>query len=162
MTEQEQEDLQLYGKEVFERNRFADNNQCGNCGHFGYWLSDCAFPDDQGTIMGCPLCNTKLHFWDQCQRKKMLTTKQQLQLLLVRRRRKPMIRTTTSLRELLAEALQGFTMMLVKKRRDQPGLKYGPDELAEFPIDPETTGNVEDVMNTSVAGNEHHVRRAEL
>ncbi|KAJ3942222.1 uncharacterized protein N0V96_007717 [Colletotrichum fioriniae] len=141
MTEQEQEDLQLYGKEVFERNRFADNNQCGNCGHFGYWLSDCAFPDDQGTIMGCPLCNTKLHFWDQCQRKKMLTTKQQLQFL---------------------PWTQGFTMMLVKKRRDQPGLKYGPDELAEFPIDPETTGNVEDVMNTSVAGNEHHVRRAEL
>ncbi|KAK1728560.1 uncharacterized protein BDZ83DRAFT_570025, partial [Colletotrichum acutatum] len=176
MTEEEQEDIQLLGKEVLENNRFADDNQCGNCGHFGHWLGDCAFPDDQGTIMGCPLCNTTLHFWDQCLKKNSLTATQQLQLMLLRRRRKPMIRSSTSLRDLLADAIQegmeslldseglpwtqSYTMKLIKKRRDQPWLKYGPDETNKFPEDPDTEGNVREVMNSSIAENECHRPRA--
>ncbi|KXH25003.1 hypothetical protein CSIM01_10834 [Colletotrichum simmondsii] len=178
MTEEEQENIQLFGKEVFEKTRFADDNQCGNCGHFGHWLGDCAFPDDQGTIMGCPLCNTKLHFWDQCPKKNSLTAEEQLELILLRRKRKPMIRSSTSLRDLLADALQagmeslldreglpwtqGYTMKLIKKRRDQPWLKYDPDETNKFPEDPETEGNVREIMNSSIAENECHRPRATI
>ncbi|KAK0370633.1 hypothetical protein CLIM01_12021 [Colletotrichum limetticola] len=178
MTEEEQEHIQLFDDEVFEKSRFADDNQCGNCGHFGHWLGDCAFPDAQGTIMGCPLCNTKLHFWDQCLRKNSLTARQQVQLMLLRRRRKPMIRSSTSLRDLLAGALQegmesllnekglpwtqGYTMKLIKRKRDQPWLKYDPNETNKFPQDPETKGNVRDVMNSSIAENGRHRPRAML
>ncbi|KAF9870809.1 hypothetical protein CkaCkLH20_11708 [Colletotrichum karsti] len=67
---------------------------CGNCGFIGHTLIDCIWPDKDGSIYGCPMCNTKLHCMDECRLHKSLTDRQLCYILVFRRANKPAIRTT--------------------------------------------------------------------
>ncbi|KAL3424539.1 hypothetical protein PVAG01_03820 [Phlyctema vagabunda] len=40
---------------------------CGNCQHHGHVLKECRGPVDiDGAIAGCPKCNTRAHYFDDC------------------------------------------------------------------------------------------------
>ncbi|KAJ0348612.1 hypothetical protein KNSL1_005382 [Colletotrichum chrysophilum] len=56
----------IKGVEAWDPERLAQHAICGNCGHTGHLLVDCAFPDDSGFVSGCPVCNTKLHNANDC------------------------------------------------------------------------------------------------
>ncbi|KAF9876286.1 hypothetical protein CkaCkLH20_06229 [Colletotrichum karsti] len=102
MTPQRRKSFETKGDEAFH-SRFHPRNVCGQCGHRGHLLCDCAMPDDDGWIMGCPYCNTKLHFWDSCSRKSRLTKAQRHELEYKRRWRKPPLRSNIPLVQRLVE-----------------------------------------------------------
>ncbi|KAI8255983.1 hypothetical protein K4K58_005169 [Colletotrichum sp. SAR11_239] len=78
--------------------------RCGNCGHRGHRLIDCIWPDLSGQISGCPLCNTKLHYLDECARVSQLSKAQLYNLLIHRRGNRPAIASRTPWVDLVMEA----------------------------------------------------------
>ncbi|KAI8232150.1 hypothetical protein K4K53_005100 [Colletotrichum sp. SAR 10_77] len=78
--------------------------RCGNCGHRGHRLIDCVWPDLSGQISGCPLCNTKLHYLDECARVSQLSKAQLYNLLIHRRGNRPAIASRTPWVDLVMEA----------------------------------------------------------
>lgn len=67
---------------------------CGNCGLRGHILLDCLWPDQDGWIQGCPLCNSKEHHLEGCDRTQRLTERDMFDILLLRRANKPPLKTT--------------------------------------------------------------------
>ncbi|KAK1638244.1 hypothetical protein BDP81DRAFT_448319 [Colletotrichum phormii] len=105
MTSEEWTRNQITTSQFLSGDRFNPNNICSNCGHAGHWLGDCVFPDDNGTIMGCPVHNTKLHVFDDCRDLPYMTLQQRVTTLVVRRRNKPAIRSRKPWIELVKEAM---------------------------------------------------------
>ncbi|KAI8260200.1 hypothetical protein K4K58_002104 [Colletotrichum sp. SAR11_239] len=166
-------------KEVFDRSRqFSDDNQCGNCGHFGHTLADCLFPDDSGFIMGCPAHNTKRHHYDGC--KHSLTLEQRAELL-ARRGNGPQIRSAESLQEQLQSFIDAGaehliqtplpwtvdhtrSLVLAKNRADQPWLAfdYGTHPAGSLPADGLTgTRSAREVIKDQRVPNDRHAKAAE-
>ncbi|KAI8280829.1 hypothetical protein K4K60_004644 [Colletotrichum sp. SAR11_57] len=82
----------IKGVEAWDPERLAQHAICGNCGHTGHLLVDCAFPDDSGFISGCPVCNTKLHNANDCLRVQPLSPRDLVSFIIVRRGNKPPLR----------------------------------------------------------------------
>ncbi|KAK1714095.1 uncharacterized protein BDZ83DRAFT_550747, partial [Colletotrichum acutatum] len=61
--------------------------------------------DDDGSIGGCPLCNSKMHCWDQCSRAQSLSTRIKAELIVLRRANKPPIRSRLPFIKVLQDAL---------------------------------------------------------
>ncbi|KAH0441644.1 hypothetical protein CcaCcLH18_01904 [Colletotrichum camelliae] len=78
---------------------------CGNCGHLGHHLADCAFPGHYGFISGCPVCNTKRHNADDCPRMRKLSPEDLVWFVIVQRGNKPPLRRRDPWVVLLREAL---------------------------------------------------------
>ncbi|KAK2064175.1 hypothetical protein LY76DRAFT_502221 [Colletotrichum caudatum] len=101
--------LQIDFGVVFEKNRFHQDNICAKCGHFGHWLSDCAFPDDSGFLFGCPVHNSRTHSFESCPDLHRLKDKQKLWFLVVLRGNKAPLRTTMSWSACLRAAIDDGT-----------------------------------------------------
>ncbi|KAK1597987.1 uncharacterized protein LY79DRAFT_666316 [Colletotrichum navitas] len=139
-----------------EGDRFHEDNVCNQCGHFGHWLGDCLFPDDNGYIKGCPIHNAKGHNWDDCPDARNMSLERKILYLILRRRNKPAIQSTQPWIALVKVALQQgseaycwgpsvWTREFVLKmtrgpKADHPWLdfNYGRQLISTLPKDPET------------------------
>ncbi|KAI3554235.1 hypothetical protein CABS01_08444 [Colletotrichum abscissum] len=65
--------------------RFKITAVCGSCGHKHHYLCDCLIPDESGFVLGCPLCNTTAHNWDDCKRSGELGWVHQYEIVFYRR-----------------------------------------------------------------------------
>ncbi|KAF0319485.1 hypothetical protein GQ607_013304 [Colletotrichum asianum] len=79
---------------------------CGNCGLRGHILLDCLWPDQDGWIQGCPLCNSKEHHLEGCDRMQRLTERDMFGILVLRRANKPPLKTTEAWIEWVVLALE--------------------------------------------------------
>ncbi|KAI8198654.1 hypothetical protein K4K52_009453 [Colletotrichum sp. SAR 10_76] len=79
---------------------------CGNCGLRGHILLDCLWPDQDGWIQGCPLCNSKEHHLEGCDRMQRLTERDMFDILVLRRANKPPLKTTEAWIEWVMLALE--------------------------------------------------------
>ncbi|KAL0767680.1 hypothetical protein CaCOL14_009919 [Colletotrichum acutatum] len=176
LSEDEQIRIQLHGTEVFKRDdRYREQNTCANCGHHGHWLGDCAFPDDDGSIGGCPLCNSKMHCWDQCSRAQSLSTRIKAELIVLRRANKPPIRSRLPFIKVLQDALDKsfeylfaeapgmpWTMEftrneMYKKFEDQAWINKEPYLAKEFPRDEESSeGTLAEIAHRESLTEEEH------
>ncbi|KAK0371948.1 hypothetical protein CLIM01_10685 [Colletotrichum limetticola] len=164
MTSEEWTQNQITTSQFLYGDRFDPNNICSNCGHAGHWLGDCVFPDDNGTIMGCPIHNTKLHVLDDCPDLPHMSLQQRVTIMVVRRRNKPAIRSRKPWIEFVKEAMgqgleelvwapsvwtQEFVLRMIHDRKaHQPWLDfdYGRDLVSKLPVDPETQGDLRSLL----------------
>ncbi|KAK1708938.1 hypothetical protein BDP67DRAFT_442217 [Colletotrichum lupini] len=180
MTSEEQTQNQITTSQFLYGDRFDPNNICSNCGHAGHWLGDCVFPDDNGTIMGCPIHNTKLHVLDDCLDLPHMSLQQRVTIMVVRRRNKPAIRSRKPWIEFVKEAMgqgleelvwapsvwtQEFVLRMIHDRKaHQPWLDfdYGRDLVSKLPVDPETQGDLRSLLRKCTLWDQVHrpVRQA--
>ncbi|KAF4777547.1 hypothetical protein HER10_EVM0003455 [Colletotrichum scovillei] len=180
MTSEEWTQNQITTSQFLYGDRFDPDNICSNCGHAGHWLGDCVFPDDNGTIMGCPIHNTKLHVLDDCPDLPHMSLQQRVTFTVVRRRNKPAIRSRKPWIELVKEAMsqgleelvwapsvwtQEFVLRMIHDRKViQPWLNfdYGRDLVSKLPVDPETQGDLRSLLRKSLLWEQVHrpVRQA--
>ncbi|KXH31433.1 hypothetical protein CSIM01_04052 [Colletotrichum simmondsii] len=180
MTSEEWTQNQITTSQFLYGDRFDPSNICSNCGHAGHWLGDCVFPDDNGTIMGCPIHNTKLHVLDDCPDLPYMSLQQRVTTIVVRRRNKPAIRSRKPWIELVKEATgqgleelvwapsvwtQNFVLRMIHDRKaHQPWLDfdYGRDLVSKLPVDPETQGDLMSLLRKSLLWEQVHrpVRQA--
>lgn len=164
MTSEEWTQNEITTSQFLYGDRFNPTNICSNCGHAGHWLGDCVFPDDNGTIMGCPIHNTKLHVLDDCPDLPHMSLQQRVTTIVVRRRNKPAIRSRKPWIELVKEAMgqgleelvwapsvwtQEFVLRMIHNRKAlQPWLDfdYGQDLVSKLPVDPETQGDLRSLL----------------
>ncbi|KAK1713218.1 hypothetical protein BDP67DRAFT_489929 [Colletotrichum lupini] len=73
--------------------RFKITAVCGSCGHKHHYLCDSLIPDESGLVLGCPLCNTTAHNWDDCKRSGELGWVHQYEIVFYRRINVPPIRS---------------------------------------------------------------------
>ncbi|KXH35795.1 hypothetical protein CSIM01_00509 [Colletotrichum simmondsii] len=176
LSEDENIRIQLYGTEVLKRDdRYREQNTCANCGHHGHWLGDCAFPDDDGSIGGCPLCNSKMHCWDQCSRAQSLSTRIKAELIVLRRANKPPIRSRLPFTKILQDALDKSSEYLFaeapgmpwtmeftrnemyKKFEDQAWINKEPYLAKEFPRDEKSSeGTLAEIAQRESLTEEEH------
>ncbi|WYZ34127.1 hypothetical protein EsH8_I_000403 [Colletotrichum jinshuiense] len=167
--------LELKGYEALGEDRYGKGG-CANCGHWNHWLGDCAFPDDSGFIMGCPLCNSKNHVWDECKRGQALSLEERFLLIIARRAKKPAIRSNVPWVDLLGEVVRASKQHLFKGIRGMPWtrvftlemisrpksahswLQFDPSDVRNFPQDPTTKGvSLDEVAKIpSLAREVHH------
>ncbi|GJN79858.1 hypothetical protein PLIIFM63780_003380 [Purpureocillium lilacinum] len=93
---------------------------CGNCGKFDHELAICVRPGKDGTIFGCPVCNSGSHSVDTCWRWANSSTKTKFTLLVENRARMVPIHT---------EADQHWFEIYEQHRSSEPSTL--PDE---FPL----------------------------
>ncbi|KXH38163.1 hypothetical protein CSIM01_10478 [Colletotrichum simmondsii] len=67
LTAQERDNIKTATTLVSLLRLHCDKAQCANCGHHGHRLIDCGFPDLNGNLSGCWLCNDKDHDWCECE-----------------------------------------------------------------------------------------------
>ncbi|KAI8249621.1 hypothetical protein K4K56_010158 [Colletotrichum sp. SAR 10_98] len=79
---------------------------CGNCGLRGHILLDCLWPDQDGWIQACPLCNSKEHHLEGCDRMQRLTERDMFDILVLRRANKLPLKTTEAWIEWVMIALE--------------------------------------------------------
>ncbi|KAL2875361.1 hypothetical protein SGCOL_009403 [Colletotrichum sp. CLE4] len=175
MTSEERTRNQITTSHFLCGDRFNPNNICTNCGHAGHWLGDCVFPDDNGTIMGCPVHNTKLHVFDDRPDLPYMTLQQRVTALVVRRRNEPAIRSRKPWIELVKETMgqgleelvwapsvwtQEFVVRMIHDRKAlQPWLDfdYGQDLVSKLPVNPETQGDLESLLQKSLLWDQVHM-----